>query len=107
MAIEISADRTPSRVAASPAAAPVALDVVAGLLKGLNRDQRAAVTHGEGPLVVIAGPGTGKTEVLTRRVAWLIATKRARPSEILALTFTDNAAEEMRARVDALVPYGQ
>jgi len=57
--------------------------------------------------LVIAGPGTGKTEVVTRRAAWLIATKRARPREILALTFTDNAAEEMRARIDVLVPYGQ
>jgi DNA helicase II / ATP-dependent DNA helicase PcrA len=58
-------------------------------------------------LLVIAGPGTGKTEVVTRRIAWLIATKRARPAEILALTFTDNAAQEMQARVDLLVPYGQ
>lgn len=88
------------------AGAPVALDVVAGLLRGLNREQRSAVAHGDGPLLVIAGPGTGKTEVVTRRVAWLIASKRARPREILALTFTDNAAEEMQARVDLLVPYG-
>ncbi len=55
----------------------------------------------------MAGPGTGKTEVITRRVAWLIASKRARPSEILALTFTERAADEMQARVDLLVPYGQ
>ena len=75
--------------------------------RGLNREQRRAVTHGDGPLLVIAGPGTGKTEVVTRRLAWLIATKRARPREILALTFTDNAAQEMQARVDVLVPYGQ
>lgn len=86
---------------------PVSLEVVAGLLKGLNREQRRAVTHGEGPQVVIAGPGTGKTEVVTRRVAWLIATGRARPRDILALTFTDNAADEMQARVDLLLPYGQ
>ena len=78
-----------------------------GLLRGLNRQQRRAVTHGTGPALVIAGPGTGKTEVVTRRVAWLIATRRARPREILALTFTDNAAREMQARVDVLVPYGQ
>ena len=77
------------------------------LLRGLNRQQRHAVTHGPGPALVIAGPGTGKTEVVTRRVAWLIATRRARPREILALTFTDNAAREMQARVDVLVPYGQ
>ncbi|HET9436283.1 MAG TPA: ATP-dependent helicase, partial [Candidatus Limnocylindrales bacterium] len=76
------------------------------LLGGLNAEQRRAVTHGDGPLLVVAGPGTGKTEVITRRIAWLIATRRARPSEILGLTFTDKAAEEMQVRVDQLVPYG-
>src|SRR3954451_11736812 len=93
----------------APAAlsAPAASDSAAALLRGLNREQRRAVTHGGGPALVIAGPGTGKTEVVTRRVAWLIATKRALPREILALTFTDNAAQEMQARVDLLVPYGQ
>ena len=63
------------------------------LLGGLNPDQLRAVTHGEGPLLVVAGAGTGKTQVITRRIAWLIATRRARPSEILALTFTDKAAD--------------
>jgi DNA helicase-2/ATP-dependent DNA helicase PcrA len=76
------------------------------LLQGLDRAQRAAVTHEDGPLLVVAGAGTGKTRVITRRIAWLIATRRARPSEILALTFTDRAADEMQARVDQLVPYG-
>jgi DNA helicase-2/ATP-dependent DNA helicase PcrA len=76
------------------------------LLRGLNPEQLRAVTHGEGPLLVVAGAGTGKTQVITRRIAWLIATRRARPAEILALTFTDKAAEEMQARVDQLVPYG-
>jgi DNA helicase-2/ATP-dependent DNA helicase PcrA len=76
------------------------------LLGGLNPDQLRAVTHGTGPLLVVAGAGTGKTQVITRRIAWLIATRRARPSEILALTFTDKAAEEMAVRVDQLVPYG-
>jgi DNA helicase-2/ATP-dependent DNA helicase PcrA len=76
------------------------------LLGGLNPDQLRAVTHGVGPLLVVAGAGTGKTQVITRRIAWLIATRRARPSEILALTFTDKAAEEMAVRVDQLVPYG-
>jgi DNA helicase II / ATP-dependent DNA helicase PcrA len=76
------------------------------LLRGLSTEQRRAVTHGEGPLLVVAGAGTGKTQVITRRIAWLIATRRAKPSEILALTFTDKAAEEMAVRVDQLVPYG-
>jgi ATP-dependent DNA helicase UvrD/PcrA len=79
---------------------------LAGLLGGLNAEQRRAVTHGEGPLLVVAGAGTGKTQVITRRIAWLIATRRAKPSEILALTFTDKAAAEMQVRVDQLVPYG-
>jgi DNA helicase-2/ATP-dependent DNA helicase PcrA len=82
---------------------PIGLDA---LLGGLNPDQFRAVTHGDGPLLVVAGAGTGKTQVITRRIAWLIATRRARPSEILALTFTDKAAEEMAVRVDQLVPYG-
>src|SRR5215470_7417986 len=75
-------------------------------LAGLNSRQRKAVTHGDGPLLVVAGAGTGKTAVITRRIAWLIATRRARPSEILALTFTEKAAAEMQERVDVLVPYG-
>ncbi len=76
------------------------------LLSGLNPEQRRAVVHGAGPLLVVAGAGTGKTQVITRRIAWLIASKAARPSEILALTFTDKAAAEMQVRVDQLVPYG-
>jgi DNA helicase-2/ATP-dependent DNA helicase PcrA len=87
--------------------APVAIDAVRDLLRGLDRRQRQAVTHADGPLLVIAGPGTGKTEVITRRVAWLIAGRRARPSEILALTFTERAAAQMQTRIDLLVPYGQ
>jgi DNA helicase-2/ATP-dependent DNA helicase PcrA len=91
------------------AEAPVDGDPPAGLdalLGGLNPDQLNAVTHGEGPLLVVAGAGTGKTQVITRRIAWLIATRRAKPSEILALTFTEKAAAEMQVRVDQLVPYG-
>src|SRR4029077_20221720 len=76
------------------------------ILEGLNLPQAAAVTHETGPLLIIAGAGTGKTTVITRRIAYLIATRRARPSEILALTFTDKAAAEMEERVDTLVPYG-
>jgi DNA helicase-2/ATP-dependent DNA helicase PcrA len=81
-------------------------DLGAPILEGLNDRQREAVTHESGPLLLVAGAGTGKTAVITRRIAWLIATKRARPSEILALTFTDKAAAEMEERVDLLVPYG-
>src|SRR6188508_3193149 len=84
-------------------AAPAGLEA---LLGGLNPDQLRAVTHDQGPLLVVAGAGTGKTQVITRRIAWLIATRRAKPSEILALTFTDKAADEMAVRVDQLVPYG-
>ena len=76
------------------------------ILEGLNAPQAVAVTHEAGPLLIIAGAGTGKTTVITRRIAYLIATRRARPSEILALTFTDKAAAEMEERVDTLVPYG-
>jgi DNA helicase-2/ATP-dependent DNA helicase PcrA len=72
----------------------------------LDDDQRAAVEHGDGPLLIVAGAGTGKTTVIARRIAHLIETKRARPSEILALTFNDKAAAEMQERVDLLVPYG-
>src|SRR5881409_3151888 len=77
-----------------------------GILDGLNDAQREAVTHDTGPLLIVAGAGTGKTTVITRRIAHLIAQGKARPEEILALTFTDKAAAEMEARVDELVPYG-
>jgi DNA helicase-2/ATP-dependent DNA helicase PcrA len=77
-----------------------------GILDGLNEQQRRAVTHATGPLLIVAGAGTGKTTVITRRIAHLIAERKARPEEILALTFTDKAAAEMEERVDTLVPYG-
>ena len=76
------------------------------ILQDLNPEQRSAVTHGDGPLLIVAGAGTGKTQAITRRIAWLIASKRARAEEILALTFTEKAAAEMESRVDVLVPYG-
>ena len=75
-------------------------------LEGLDPEQRAAVEHDQGPLLIVAGAGTGKTTVIARRIAHLIASGRARPSEILALTFNEKAATEMQERVDVLVPYG-
>src|SRR3989344_1981460 len=76
------------------------------ILEGLNSEQEHAVTHGDGPLLIVAGAGTGKTTVITKRLAWLIKSGRAKPDHILALTFTDKAAQEMEERVDKLLPYG-
>jgi len=76
------------------------------LLNNLNQQQKQAVIHDKGPLLIIAGAGTGKTTVITKRIAYLIEKKKAKPEEILAVTFTDKAAGEMEERVDRLLPYG-
>lgn len=75
-------------------------------LKTLNLQQKQAVTHDNGPLLIVAGAGTGKTTVITQRIGWLVEQKKCRGDEILALTFTDKAAGEMEERVDKLMPYG-
>ncbi len=71
-----------------------------------NKNQQKAIQHKTGPLLVVAGAGTGKTRVITERIAWLIENNLAKPEEILALTFTEKAAGEMEIRVDQLLPYG-
>ena len=79
---------------------------VDALLARLNPPQQEAVTHGDGPLLIFAGAGSGKTRVLTARIAYLIATQRVWPDRLLAVTFTNKAAREMRSRVETLVGPG-
>jgi DNA helicase-2/ATP-dependent DNA helicase PcrA len=90
--------------AAAETAASYVLDTDAPLLAGLNPLQRQAVTHQGPPLIVQAGPGTGKTRALTHRLAYLIKDRQVPPESILALTFTRQAAKEMAARVHRLLP---
>jgi DNA helicase-2/ATP-dependent DNA helicase PcrA len=87
------AEPQPARRAVAPAA----------YLDGLNEEQRKAVTHDGGPLLVLAGAGTGKTRVLTTRIAHQLITGRARPSQVLAVTFTNKAAREMLDRVASMI----
>ena len=81
-------------------------NIVIDILTGLNDKQQEAVQHFEGPLLILAGAGSGKTRVLTHRIAYLIEEHQINPYQILALTFTNKAANEMRERVDQIVSYG-
>lgn len=90
--------------APSGLAAPHAATGSSSLLAGLNPEQLAAVTAPPGPALILAGAGSGKTRVLTTRIAWLLQTGQATPASIMAVTFTNKAAKEMQARLSAMLP---
>src|SRR5512132_1842602 len=102
-------DEAPRSAATAPATtddevAPPAAATTSSLLRGLNPEQLAAVTLPARPALILAGAGSGKTRVLTTRVAWLIQTGQVSPAGVLAVTFTNKAAKEMLTRLGAMLP---